>query len=141
MKVKFETMTDNDRQIVYCHIYYDNNIFTGRAICHPDDDDIFSEKFGQELAHKRATVKALKYIKSDLIKTIKVLEHSYHAIETNKEFDPNSFYARGLRKQIYINSAELGDINTAIAAVDTDIKVSIIAHNHLQEKIHHNRAK
>lgn len=141
MKVKFETMTDNDRRLVYCHIYYDNNIFTGRAICHPDDDDIFSEKFGQELAHKRATVKALRYIKTDLTKTIKTLEHSYHAIEANKEFDPNSFYARGLRKQIYINSAELSDIIAAIAAVEADIKVTLIAHNHLQEKIHHNRAK
>lgn len=140
MKVKFETMTDNDREVIYCHIYYDNDIFTGKAVCHPDDKDIFSSRFGQEIAHKRATLKALKHIKRKIDSEIKLLDDVYHRIEKNKNFNPNEFYARKMRKEIYMRGTERADTITAIISIEADIRATILAHNAVQQKIHNNRA-
>lgn len=140
MKVKFENMIDNDREVIYCHIYYDGEIFTGKAVCHPDDKDIFSPRFGQEIAHKRATLKALKHIKKKINAEIKLLDEIYHRIEQNKDFDPNAFYARKMRKEIYMRGTERADTITAIVSVEADLRATILAHNAVQHKIHSNRA-
>ena len=62
MKIKFREQENT----VYCDISYDGKNFTGRAVCHPDDQDIFSARFGEEIAHKRATIKVLKYIQQHI---------------------------------------------------------------------------
>ena len=137
MKINFR----EQEKIIYCDIGYDGKKFIGHASCHPDDQDIFSARFGEEIAHKRATVKVLKYIQQKIKFEMKTLDEIYHRLEANKEFDPNSFYARKMRKEIYMREAERADTATAIIALEADIKATILAHNSVQNKIHSNRTK
>jgi hypothetical protein len=100
------------------NIRYKGFDFQGTAVCHDDDLDMESERIGLSIAEARATIKVLKYIRDNEIKTqLKILEHLHSNMKTSKFYNPNSYEAKMLRKQISVIKKELTVVNNTI--VDT----------------------
>jgi len=73
--------------------------FTGQAKLHPDD---FASKFkGCTYAEERAIIKSLKKQISLLEIKIKTLKACYNSIESSCYFNPESYEAKAILKQIY----------------------------------------
>lgn len=84
-----------------CTITDGHNLFTGTAICHPDDLDMISEKTGCMIAQIRAEIKY--YIHSrdnDILPCLKVLKHTYNCMKQSSHFSEKSNESRLMRRQI-----------------------------------------
>jgi hypothetical protein len=87
--------------IAFCTIYYDKYSFTGEAQCHPDDRDMMSKLTGQTIAEMRATIKYLRFIRDcELQPQLKALKQLYYSINHSKYFNPKSYEAKMLYRQI-----------------------------------------
>lgn len=75
--------------------------FVGNALCHPNDYDMKSVRTGEEIAFTRAYIKMLCAIRDEEIKPIKtVLENLYKNMATSYRFNPESFEAKQLNREI-----------------------------------------
>jgi hypothetical protein len=85
----------------FATIFYKNYAFTGEAFCHPDDKDMMSKLTGQTIAEYRATIKYLRFIRDcELQPQLKALKQLYYSINHSKYFDPKSYEAKMLYRQI-----------------------------------------
>ena len=81
MKISYEY--NPYEQISTCTISYKDKIFVGIAKCHPEDEDMVSERVGAVIAESRASIKYFQYLKE---KTKHQLEILYHLLTyRNKE--------------------------------------------------------
>lgn len=103
--------TDGD---TWCYLRYKGQQFTGYTKCLPEDEDFWSENVGCFIAETRAGIKRLKYMKKQLIPTLKALEDFEKTLKCCKNYDPNSFEAKRLRKEIYIQRKRINEISSAI---------------------------
>ena len=55
MKINYKYDSHNKTSI--CEMIYDNKTFIGTAQCHPDDEDVASERVGAIIAESRAAIK------------------------------------------------------------------------------------
>ena len=84
-----------------CTLFYKNYEFTGVANCHPDDKDMMSKLTGQTIAEYRAPLKYLRFIRDcELQPQLKSLKQLYYSINHSKHFNPKSYEAKMLYKQI-----------------------------------------
>jgi hypothetical protein len=84
-----------------CTLFYKNYEFTGIANCHPDDQDMMSKLTGQTIAEYRATLQYLRFIRDcELQPQLKALKQLYYSINHSKHFDPKSYEAKMLYRQI-----------------------------------------
>lgn len=96
--IKFET---NDKQTT-CYITYNGITVSGTAKCHPDDEDMLSERTGCNIAEQRATIELLKLIrKIEIDPVVKELKHLKFCIENNPNYKCNSYEHRIVCKQLY----------------------------------------
>lgn len=109
--VSFMQNTSGD---TYCYLTYKGQDFTGYTKCLPEDEDFWSENVGCFIAETRAGIKRLKYIKKQLIPTLKVLEDFEKTLKCCKNYNPDSFEAKRLRKEIYLQKKKIDEINSAI---------------------------
>ena len=79
-----------------CIIQDHDNIFYGTAKCHPQDNDMKTEKVGCEIAYYRALLKALKKEKEKLTYELKGLQKYYYTMNKSKYFDETSYPIRRL---------------------------------------------
>ncbi len=107
----FCTNSDGD---TWCYLTYKGNQFTGHTKCLPEDRDFESERVGYFIAETRAGIKRLKYMKKQLVPTLKTLEDFEKTLKCCKDYNPNSFEAKRLRKEIYIWRKKINEINSAI---------------------------
>ena len=108
------TYSYNDSGYTRCDIIYKNKTFTGHAYCLDVDKDFQSEKTGCFIAERKAFIKKLKFIKSELAAALSVLENFEKTLESCKEYNAKNFEAKRLRKEIYLKRKELKEIETAI---------------------------
>ena len=97
-----------------CDITYKNRVFTGHAYCLAADKDFQSEKTGCFIAERKAFIKKLKFMKSELVAALSPLTNFEKTLQICKKYNPNSFEAKKLRKEIYIKRKEIQEIETAI---------------------------
>ena len=84
-----------------CTLFYKNYEFTGVANCHPDDQDMMSKLTGQTIAEYRATLQYLRFIRDcELQPQLKALKQLYYSMNHSKYFDPKSYEAKMLYRQI-----------------------------------------
>ena len=84
-----------------CTLFYKNYEFTGVANCHPDDQDMMSKLTGQTIAEYRATLQYLRFIRDcELQPQLKALKQLYYSMNYSKYFDPKSYEAKMLYRQI-----------------------------------------
>ena len=108
------TYSYNDSGYTRCDIVYKNKTLTGHAYCLDVDKDFQSEKTGCFIAERKAFIKKLKFIKSELTTALSILENFERTLQSCKEYNAKNFEAKRLRKEIYLKRKELQEIEIAI---------------------------
>ena len=112
-----------------CRIPYNHMEFIGTAQCHPEDEDFKSELIGSEIAYSRACIKVLQAMKTER-------RAQLHAF---KEFNPDSFEAKMMRKKMDEISIDIDALKECIECVREDIRNSIDVAENFYQKIRKNR--
>ena len=82
-------------------IQYKNEYFTGTATCCEEDKEFKSEIFGEALADNRATRKYFAFIRdNEIIPQLKALNQLYYSMKHSSQFNPKSYEAKMLFRQI-----------------------------------------
>ena len=117
-----------------------NDKFIGMAYCHEDDTDMKSEKVGCEIAYNRALIKSLKYEKNNvIIPSLRALRQLYYSMIQSKRFNPKSYEANMLKRQIENWEFDLKAIENAIESVQEYIQYYIKTKDELYQHIRKNR--
>ena len=96
MRQQPEFEWDQESRSAICLITYENQSFVGTALCHPDDEDMCSEKVGCEIALRRARIELLKYYRNKLKTEFQALRQVYHEMKQSKKFNPESYEVKKL---------------------------------------------
>lgn len=115
--MRYEYSWDSATGIAECRILDKNNIFTGTAKCHENDQNFLSERTGCYIAECRASIQRLRHIRDNEIKPqIKALKHFYYTLKHKKKyFNPDAPVVKALIKQINL-------LNTELETIKQDIK-------------------
>ena len=98
-----------------CTIIYDGLEFVGKAKCHPDDMDYYSEITGSTIAEARAQQKVLKHVKNNIIiPQLKIIKHIYCNFNTSTHIDKTSKPYKIIKKQYFELEEELKQIKQDI---------------------------
>ena len=89
--------------------------YIGVAVCHPDDEDMASEKTGCEIALRRANIEYIKSIRDQIKHELGALEHLYYVMNRSKQFNPKSYENIMLQRQIRLKKIDLTTIKEEIA--------------------------
>lgn len=91
------------------------HIFWGIAQCHPDDRDIINQNIGLEIADIRARLNAIRHIRDNEVKpALKILLHLQYSMKNSKYYNPKSYEARMLNRQIRMHKSDLKNIKQII---------------------------
>lgn len=119
---------DKEQGIASCIIYYKNMQFKGTAICHPEDKDFESEKTGCNIAEMRAEIKYLQHIKNNELRpAYEALNHLLCCMRTNKNYNPKSYEASMVRRQLRLKQQELATAQQELTVLQQDLKAYIDA--------------
>lgn len=117
-------------------IIYKDQIFFGKAACHPDDKDMESERTGLTIAEARAHIKLLKFIKNHEIQpVIDACQHLLKNIQSSKHHNPKAYESCMLRSQLAHWEAKLAEIKTDIADEEKYLKEYITQKDKLYRKL------
>lgn len=101
--------------IATCIITDHNEVYVGTAQCHPDDIDMMSEKTGCHIAMERAVIQGLQSIrKNELKPQLASLKQLYYSMNRSKYFNPKSYEAKTLNRQIKIKEEDIRLITNEI---------------------------
>lgn len=104
----------------------------GIAKCHPDDKEHKSEITGTSIAEMRAAIDICQQIKKYEVKPgLAALKHLYGTMKESKKFNPESYEAKRLMKEIKNYENEINDINTQIKVIKQNLQDYI---NHIGRK-------
>lgn len=124
-----------DTGTAFATIFYKNYTFTGEACCHPDDKDMMSKLTGQTIAEYRATIKYLRFIRDcELQPQLKALKQLYYSMNHSKHFNPKSYEAKMLYRQINILKDDLKENKYLIDFTKKELEAYLITkeRNHQQ---------
>lgn len=131
---------DKDYGSALCILTEGNNSFVGYANCHPDDEDMMSEKTGLTIALYRAEIKFYQHIKNNEIKPqLKALKQVYYAMNRSKKFNPNSYENKMLQRQIHQLEIDLDTIKDLLDNKKETLRDYINEKEKLYQKIRDNR--
>ena len=117
-------------------IKYNDYVFTGHALCHPDDKDFESARVGLTIAESRANIEVLRHIRNcELKPQLKILNHLYSNIKTSKYYNSKSYEAKMIRSQIQALEKELTTINNEIADEQKFVKDYINGKEKMYKKL------
>lgn len=124
--------------IAECYIKNEYGTFVGTATCHPDDQDMMSEKVGCEIAYSRAAIKSFIYERDCIIKpSIKALKQLYYSMKHSKNFNPKSYETKMLWGQL---KNWQYDLDTIKQLIDAERKM-VNAYIDTKEKLYQNIRK
>ena len=84
------------------------------ARCHPDDMDMVSEKTGEDIAYNRALIEMLRDERLRIQHEIAGLKSLYYSMNNSPRFNPKSYEAKSLYKQISYREDDVANINNLI---------------------------
>lgn len=117
----------------FATIFYKNYTFTGEARCHPGDKDMMSKLTGQTIAEYRATLKYLKFVRDcELQPQLQSLKQLYYSMNHSKYFNPKSYEAKMLYRQINHLTEDLKEIKYLIDLT----KKALVAYINIKERDH-----
>lgn len=100
-----------------------DRLYTGTAFTHPDDADMKSELVGEQIAEWRAHIKMLQdYMINEIEPGLAALKQLYYSMNRSKNFNPKSYEAKMLFRQIRIKEDDLAFCKQAIANTKHYIK-------------------
>ena len=98
-----------------CYIDRDGVKFFGEAYCHPEDEDMKSERTGYFIAETRANISMLRYIRDhEVIPMLKYYKHFYDCVSHSSKFNKDSYEAKMLLKELRKWEKELSDVREEI---------------------------
>lgn len=120
----------------FATIFYQNYTFTGEAQCHPDDRDMMSKLTGQTIAEYRATLKYLRFIRDcELQPQLKALKQLYYSINRSKYFDPKSYEAKMLYRQMSLLKEDLKENKYLIDLTKAQLEAYLIGKEHDHQQL------
>lgn len=123
MNNKPQLSWDQETMIAKCEINYKGQIICGEAVCHPDDRDVASQYTGYAIAGHRALIKCLRFVRDfELKPQLKSLNQLYYSMKNSKHFNPKSYEAIMLYKQIHHLEKSLQEVAEEIEAQKAYIK-------------------
>lgn len=115
-----------NNNIINYTIKYKNKEFIGTAKCSPEDEDYYSPIIGEMIAQSRALIKYLCYVRDNEIKPgYQALKQLYYSMSHSKQFNPKSYEAKMLFRQLRIKEEELEGIKIQIKREQSRIKTLI----------------
>ena len=125
MSYKLKTFWDDVEKVSKTIIVdtFNNKKYEGVAKCAPDDYPYAKEYVGETISQTRAKIEMLKDIRDNEIKPqIKILNHLYTNMSTSTNFNPKSYEAKMLHRQLQIKRADLNAVNDLIESMKQYIK-------------------
>lgn len=120
----------------FCTIHYNKYSFMGEAQCHPDDRDMMSKLTGQTIAEYRATIKYLRFIRDcELQPQLKALKQLYYSMNHSKHFNPKSYEAKMLYRQINILQEDLKENKYLIDLTKAQLETYIMGKEHDHQQL------
>ena len=95
----------------------------GVAQCHPDDEDVKSERTGGVISEYKAEISLLKRIIANELKPeLAGLLHLQGTMAISKKYNPNSYEAKRLTKEIKNLKREIADTKNMIEVISKDLR-------------------
>lgn len=139
---KIEFKHYKETGISVCKIKDKDLTFVGKAKCHPDDEDMKSEKVGCEIAYSRAVIEALKHKRDCVIKpSLRALRQLYFSMKNSKKFNPKAYETKMMWRQIQNWQFDLTTINEMLATERKNLHKYITEKEKFYESIRKNRNK
>lgn len=110
---------DEETGVATCILTDGQHYFTGIACCHDDDEDMCSQKVGEEIACRRARIDYLKFYRDTLKSELRGLRQFYYAISQSNKFNKESYEVKMLFR--HINRLEF-DLNYAREIIEEERK-------------------
>ena len=133
---KYNCSWDEDTGVAIYTIFYDDETFTGHAICHTDDKDMQSERVGTAIAQSRAMIKLYQFIRDHEIKPqLKALKQLYYSMNRSKEFNPKSYENYMLYRQVRLLENDLVAVKEMLAITRRELKDYIEAKDKMYKLI------
>lgn len=141
MKNEMKYIWDEESGVATCLIpWSENKDIVGVSICCAEDQDMKSEKTGMHIAEQRAMIGYLKAIRDEEIKPkIAALKQLYYSINKSKEFNPKSYEARMLNRQIRLLESDYDYVRAMIKQTQKDLSYFIKTKEELYKKVRRNR--
>lgn len=141
MKYVIDYAFDKESGVTTCEICNKTtgDLWVGAAICHSDDNDMMSEKTGKEIAFRRAEIAALQWQKQQLKVELKSLKQLYYSMDRSKKFNPKSYEARMLRRQISQREDDIAGFTEIIEIKKLDLKDFIDSKDEFYQTVRKNR--
>lgn len=119
-KYKYEYFPETRRSVTWLYDKKFHKWYKGEAVCHPDDKP--NESIGRALSQYRAQYKILQDIRdNELVPQIEVLKHLVANMETSKHYNPKSYEARMIRRQLKIKEQDLKSVKDMLARLHDTI--------------------
>ena len=117
--------------VATCTLYYKDKEFLGQAYCHTDDTDMRSKLTGKIIAEFRATIKYLQFIRDYEVRPqLRALYQLYYSMKHSTNFNPKSYEAKALYRQIRNLEKDL----TAVKEELADTRKCLKEYVNLKEK-------
>lgn len=107
----------------------------GKAVCHDDDVKWKSQVTGEYIALTRANIDILRKKRDYELKPgIMIIEHIISTMINSKQYNPNSYEAKRIKKELKNLKDDLYMINTIIEDEQASLKTYLDAKEELHQK-------
>lgn len=111
----------------------------GEAWCSPEDKDFESILMGSTIAEMRAQIAAAKMYRDDLKIKLSALNQLLYSMNQSQHFDPHSYQAKMLYRQIRLIKDDLNIAKHQLAVLKLDLYDYINDKDALHQKLRKNR--
>lgn len=133
---------DAEEGLAVCTLTDGVKYFTGFAKCHPDDNDMKSEKTGCYIALQRAEIDYLKHCKNNVIKPqLDSLLHLKSVVSQSKKYNEKDYMSIMLDRQILQQKCDYETIRDMIKNKERGLRYMIAEKEDFYQNIRANRAK
>jgi hypothetical protein len=113
---------EEDTGSAICTIVENGKTYMGIAKCHPDDNDMMSEKTGCEIAFRRAKIECLRGIRDEQKCELRAFNRLYYTMNKSKKFNPKSYENIMLHRQIRMTEFDLATTKEILAHEEADLR-------------------
>ena len=132
--LKYDFRTEGNTS--YCDLTYNNLTFTGIAQCHPDDEDMMSERTGYFIAETRANIQKLRWCRDyEIMPMLKHYRHFYDCLSHSSKFNSDSYETKMIIKELKKLEYELKTIRADIQSEREYLKEYIAMKEKMAKRI------
>ena len=127
---------DNETHQTICYLSIGDQVYEGKARCHPDDIEFATEYVGCEIARSRAIEKALRQIIKEDVIALKAIGDFYKSVKDSRSLRDNNFWIKTkLLNKIKEYEEDIEEAKKHIAILGGSIKTYTAGKSALYEQI------